>query len=91
VPIGPDSEVKSRNIWCSKDRLKTWQDWMLRGVMPPDAGDKCDAAAVARNLDMARKYRVTGTPALVFEDGTRVPGALTTAQIEQQLAAVGKQ
>ena len=39
VPIGPDSDVKSRNIWCSKDRLKTWQDWMLRGVPPPEAGD----------------------------------------------------
>jgi thiol:disulfide interchange protein DsbC len=90
VPIGPDSDAKSRNIWCSKDRLKSWQDWMLRGVTPPDAGDKCDAAAVARNLEMARKYRVTGTPALVFEDGTRIPGALNTAQIEQQLAAVGK-
>ena len=90
VPIGPDSDVKSRNIWCSKDRLKTWQDWMLRGVPPPEAGDKCDSAAVARNLEMAHKHRVTGTPARVFEDGTRIPGALNTAQIEQQLAGVGK-
>jgi len=63
---------------------------MLRGVPPPEAGDKCDSAAVARNLEMAHKHRVTGTPALVFEDGTRIPGALSTAQIEQQLAGVGK-
>jgi thiol:disulfide interchange protein DsbC len=91
VPIGPDSDAKSRNIWCAKDRLKAWQDWMLRGVTPPDTGDKCDASAVVRNVEMARKHRVSGTPALVFEDGTRIPGALNTAQIEQQLAGVGKQ
>src|SRR5262245_31327853 len=70
VPIGPDSDVKSRNIWCAKDRLKAWQDWMLRGVPAPEAGDKCDTAAVTRNFEMARKHRVTGTPALIFEDGT---------------------
>ena len=85
--LGPDSTDKSRNIWCSRDRLKTWQDWMLRGVPPPEAGDKCDSAAVARNLEMAHKHRVTGTPALVFEDGTRVPGAIGAADIERLLAA----
>ncbi len=91
VPIGADSDAKSRNIWCAKDRLKAWQDWMLRSVTPPESGEKCDASAVVRNVEMARKHRVNGTPALVFEDGTRIPGALNTAQIEQQLAGVGKQ
>ena len=36
---------------------------------------------------MARKYRINGTPAVVFEDGKRVPGAMTTDQIEKQLVA----
>jgi thiol:disulfide interchange protein DsbC len=36
---------------------------------------------------MARKYRINGTPAIVFEDGKRVPGAMPLEQIEKQLAA----
>lgn len=90
VPIGPDSEAKSRNIWCAKDRLQAWRDWMLNGVPPGAAPQDCDASAVTRTVAMARKYRVTGTPALVFEDGTRIPGALNTRQIEQVLAKVSK-
>ena len=38
-----------------------------------------------RNLDFAKKYRITGTPTLVFADGTRVPGAINTQQIEELL------
>jgi thiol:disulfide interchange protein DsbC len=35
---------------------------------------------------MARKYRVTGTPTVVFESGRRVPGAIQRAQVEQFLS-----
>ncbi|MFN3297372.1 DsbC family protein [Caldimonas sp.] len=88
VPIGPDSESKSRDVWCAKDRLKAWQDLMLRGIAPPPAPAGCDWKAVTRSTELARKHRISGTPALIFEDGTRIPGALNTAQIEQQLAQV---
>lgn len=87
VPIGPDSDAKSRGIWCAKDRLKAWQDWMLRDTPPEPAGAKCDSGAVTRTVEFARKHRVNGTPALIFEDGTRIPGALPTDQIEKHLVA----
>jgi thiol:disulfide interchange protein DsbC len=60
---------------------------MLNGAMPPRVTAQCDAGALQRNLAMGKKYRVNGTPALVFEDGKRVPGALPPAQIEAQLTA----
>jgi thiol:disulfide interchange protein DsbC len=28
--LGPDSTEKSKAIWCSKDKVAAWQDWMLR-------------------------------------------------------------
>jgi hypothetical protein len=50
---------------------------MTAGTVPPKSMDpKCDTSALDRNLAMSRKYKVTGTPALVFENGTRVPGAI---------------
>ena len=82
--LGADSVEKSKNIWCSKDKAKTWQDWMLREKTP--AAASCDASAVARNVDLGRKYKITGTPTLIFADGSRVPGAIGTDQIEENLA-----
>jgi thiol:disulfide interchange protein DsbC len=88
--LGPDSNVKSKDIWCAKDAQKVWRSWMIDGISPPKAAEKCDAAVLDRNLEMGKKYRVQGTPAVVFEDGTRSPGAIPAAQIEKQLAAAKK-
>lgn len=89
--LGPDSTNKSRDIWCAKDAGKVWRTWMVEGVTPPRQMDaKCDTSALDRNVEMGKKYKVNGTPALVFEDGTRVPGAVPLAQIEKQLAAARK-
>ena len=84
--LGPDSTEKSKRIWCASDKVKTWDDWMLRNVSPKEAGAKCDTAALDANVAFARKYNITGTPTLVFIDGHRVPGAINTQQIEQLLA-----
>jgi len=85
--LGPDSNVKSRNIWCSKDRAKAWTDWMVNEVKPDAAAGNCDSAALDRNIAFGRKYNITGTPTLIFADGTRTPGAVPAAQVEKQLAA----
>jgi thiol:disulfide interchange protein DsbC len=85
--LGGDSPEKSRNIWCAKDSTAVYREWMLNGAVPPRVMAQCDAGALQRNLAMGKKYRVNGTPALVFEDGKRVPGALPPAQIEAQLTA----
>ena len=82
--LGGDSPDKSRNIWCAKDKGKAWQDLMVRDLPVPTAS--CDSAAIARNVDFGRKHRVTGTPTLFFSDGSRVPGAVTAAQVEKYLA-----
>ena len=86
--LGGDSPAKSRAVWCAKDRAATWQDLMVRDKPAPAADAKCDVGAIARNVELGRKLRITGTPTLVFADGTRVPGALTSAQVEQRLASV---
>ena len=85
--LGGDSPEKSRNIWCAKDSTAVYREWMVNGTVPPRAMAQCDAGALQRNMVMGKKYRVNGTPALVFEDGKRVPGALPPAQIEAQLSA----
>ena len=84
--LGGDSPEKSRNVWCAKDRGQAWLDLMVEGKPTPKAAASCDSAAVARNAELARKLRITGTPTLVFANGKRVPGALPVAQVEQLMA-----
>ena len=88
--LGPDSTAKSRAIWCAKDPAKAWRDWMVSNIAPPEADPKCDVTALERNLALGRQYRVQGTPAVIFTDGTRAPGAVPAAEIEKRLAAAGK-
>jgi thiol:disulfide interchange protein DsbC len=88
--LGADSQTKSRDIWCAKDPVLAWRDWMLEDKLPPDARADCDAQALQRNVAFGRKHRVNGTPALFFEDGSRKPGALPAEQVERQLAMAAK-
>ena len=82
--LGEDSKTKSRNIWCAKDKAKVWNDWMINGTTPPTTN--CDASAVDTVVEFGKKNRITGTPMLLFADGTRVPGAVPMAQVEKMLA-----
>ena len=88
--LGPDSNSKSRDIWCAKDAAKSWRAWMIDGTAPPKAMGACDTAALDRNVEFGKKHRVQGTPALFFEDGTRKPGALSAAEVDKLLTAARK-
>jgi thiol:disulfide interchange protein DsbC len=88
--LGPDSNVKSRDIWCARDRAKAWRAWMVDGNAPSKAGGPCDTSALERNVALGERHRVNGTPAIVFEDGTRSPGAMPPDQIESRLVAAAK-
>jgi thiol:disulfide interchange protein DsbC len=88
IPIlGGDSPEKSKSIWCAKDNTTVWRNWMIDGTAPARVMGQCDAAAIERNTALAKKHKVTGTPAIVFEDGTRAPGAIPAAEIEKRMAA----
>lgn len=88
--LGPDSSARSKDIWCAKDPAKVWRAWMVDGQVPAKVSTSCDIAAIERNTEMGKKYKVQGTPAMVFEDGSRAPGAIPAAQIELRLAAAKK-
>ncbi|MDP2880936.1 MAG: DsbC family protein [Azonexus sp.] len=85
--LSEDSVRKSKQIWCSSDRAKAWNDWMVDGKVPAGRED-CDTSAVTKNQEFGRKLNITGTPTMFFADGERVPGAIPLARIEQKLGQV---
>ncbi len=87
--LHPKAPERAKAIWCSPNRLKAWEDYMLRGTAPTAKGDCTNP--VADIVELGRKKGINGTPTLVFADGTRVAGALPQAQLEAEFAkAAGK-
>lgn len=82
--LGPDSEKKAQQIWCAENPAKTWNDWMIDGKAPKGSSS-CDLTALRKTAELAEKFKIRGTPALVFESGERVPGYITRDVIEQKL------
>lgn len=82
--LSEDSIRKSKQIWCSADRAKAWNDWMVEG-RAPSGKDDCDTAAITKNQEYGRRLGISGTPTMFFADGERVPGAMPLAKIEQKL------
>lgn len=81
--LHPDSARKSRMIWCSPDKVKAWDAFFESGALPGNGGD-CDNPVTATNR-LGQKMRVQATPTLIFADGSIVPGALPTADIEAEI------
>lgn len=83
-PIFPGSDEKVRNVWCSKDRSKAWDNLMLNDVMPPTGN--CDTPT-EQVLALGKKLKINGTPGLIFADGTSNPGYMPAAELEKALNA----
>ena len=86
--LGDDSMAKSRNVWCAKDPAGAWSQVMTKEQTIPNAN--CNIAAIERNVEFGRKFKITGTPTLIAQDGARVPGAINTMQIEKMLLDASK-
>lgn len=85
--LSPDSATKSRDIWCSADRAKAWDDWMLNGKAANAAPANCTAPN-DKVLVLGQKMHVTGTPTIFFADGTRIPGAVDAKTLENKFASI---
>ena len=83
VQLHPDSAAKSKSIWCADNRVKAWQDWILKGQLPTSAGT-CEVP-LEKVGELARKVGVNSTPTLFFADGKRMMGAQPYKEIEKGL------
>lgn len=89
IPIlGDDSVAKARTIWCSKNNAQVWRTWMLQGVMPQRPMGACDLKAIDRNLELADRYHLNYTPAIIFEDGSKFAGIADLEHLTKRLDEV---
>jgi len=81
---GPASEAwsTSEEVWCAKDRNQALTAAKLdRGF----ESTQCDASAISEHYGLGREIGLSGTPAIVLEDGTLISGYLPPAQLSMRL------
>jgi len=75
-------------IWCATDREQAWQRFMLHGdatLLNP--ASSCDHP-LERNLALAQRMGVQGTPTLLWADGSRTEGYVERSVLEARLKHV---
>jgi len=83
-PIFPGSPEIVRNVLCSKDPVKAWNDWMLKEISPAKAVCNTQTDKV---MALGQKLHVNGTPNLIFGNGIQAPGFLPVQELEKNLNA----
>lgn len=81
--LHPDAARKAKAIWCAPDKVQAWNAFFDSNVVPGNDGS-CDNP-VAATAALGQKLKVTATPTLLFADGSIVPGALPSDQLEQEI------
>lgn len=79
--LNTETHVKMVSTWCAEDP-KAMMTSATRGAEVPAA--QCDDP-VASQYQLGREVGVTGTPALVLEDGTIMPGYVPADTLAQYL------
>lgn len=77
------------SIWCAADRQKAWREYMLHGDQSVLATGTSCAHPLERNLALAQRLKVRGTPTIFYIDGRRSDGYVDARDIEQRLTAAG--
>jgi len=81
-PILKGSKKISEAIWCSDDKLKSWNNFMLNGTTPTEKN--CEAP-IDELLKIGKQHGFNSTPTIIFANGKTVPGMISSEIIEKKL------
>ena len=78
-------------IWCAADREQAWQRFMLQGDSSGLSADARCEHPLERNLALAHRLGVQGTPTLIWTDGSRTDGYVERAVLEARLNQMSRE
>jgi len=81
LSIHPGSDKKAETVWCSADRNGAYTAAMNGQTLPP----KTCSNPVAELSALAIAMGVSGTPAVVAEDGTQLGGYVSPQDLATRL------
>lgn len=72
--LNSQSEKDMQSIWNTGDRKKALDDAMRGEAVSPVAKTADSKIDISKHFALGQQFGVSGTPAVVLEDGTLVPG-----------------
>jgi thiol:disulfide interchange protein DsbC len=81
--VKPESVRQAKAVWCSKDRVKAWNDLMFRRI-EPQAPTDCDNP-IEKLIEYGKKLGANSTPTWFLETGERYSGALPLEEVRKLL------
>jgi thiol:disulfide interchange protein DsbC len=85
VNLHPQAYDKSKAIICEESNEKAIQ--LLEDVYAKKSIPQapCDTKVIDENIRLAQKLGISGTPTLIFNDGSRASGAVKAEQLIQMI------
>jgi thiol:disulfide interchange protein DsbC len=79
--LSSQAEKDMRAIWCMADRNKAFED-VMKGIEISPGACKTD---ISTHYQLGVQFGIQGTPAIVLQDGTVIPGYLGPQEMIQML------
>lgn len=79
--VGSKSYDKAVTVWCSANRQQALTDAKAGKTLP---NKKCDNP-VEKHMALVEKLGITGTPTMILEDGSMIPGYIPAARLAAAL------
>jgi len=80
--LHPDAKGKAERVWCAANPAKAWAALMTTGKVAESP--KCETP-IARINQLANSLGINGTPTIILQDGSLIPGAAPAAEINRRL------
>ena len=85
ITVHPESVEIASKIWCSSDRAKAWKEYIDSNVNLPIK--VCDTP-IKEIEELARKYKINATPAIVYQDWQIFPGTTSAKFLNNRVEEI---
>jgi len=83
--LSASSKTIAEAIWCSSDRSKAWNAWMISRTVPK--ASSCDADAVGKVMALGKSMRVRSVPTIFLANGERYTGGKSKFELEMAISS----
>ena len=72
--VHPGATKKAHELWCTADRSKAWNDWMVSHRMSGETSGNCGEDPIAGLSALGDRLHINSTPTIIFRSGVRSDG-----------------
>lgn len=80
--LHPTALETAKKIWCSKEPLNTWKNYLINNIKPENQSRSCNNP-IDQNMELAKKLNISITPTMFNALGQRMVGIPDEEEFEE--------